>query len=41
MTSAADAAYKKGKIGVTVMEDMLSDLLAAQLLAVHSEAGQG
>ena len=35
---AADAAWAKGKLDVSVMEKLLSDLLAKQLVCVHQEA---
>ena len=36
---AADAADKNGRLDVSMMEDLVSDFLAAQLLSVHPQAG--
>lgn len=37
---AADAAWAKGRLDVAGMEEMISDLLAAQLYAVYQQAGK-
>ena len=36
---AADASDKKGRLDVSMMEDLVSDCLAAQLLSIHQQAG--
>lgn len=38
---AADAAYKRGVIDVSVMEELLSEMLAVQLVDVHKDATSG
>lgn len=35
---AADAADKKGRLDVSMMEELVSDCLAAQLLSIHNQA---
>jgi Fic family protein len=36
---AADASDKNGRLDVSMMEDLVSDCLAAQLLSIHKQAG--
>ncbi|MGA9542342.1 MAG: Fic family protein [Candidatus Sulfotelmatobacter sp.] len=36
---SADAADKNGRLDVSMMEELVSDCLAAQLLSVHQQAG--
>jgi Fic family protein len=36
---AADASDKNGRLDVSMMEDLVSDCLAAQLLSIHQQAG--
>jgi fido (protein-threonine AMPylation protein) len=36
---ASDAADKNGRLDVSMMEELVSDCLAAQLLSVHQQAG--
>jgi len=36
----ADAAYKTGKVDVSAMEELISELLAAQLLSIDDKATQ-
>jgi Fic family protein len=36
---AADASHRKERLDVSIMEELVSDGLAAQLLSVHKQAG--
>lgn len=36
---SADAADKNGRLDVSMMEELVSDCLAAQLLSIHNQAG--
>jgi len=36
---ASDAADKNGRLDISMMEELVSDCLAAQLLSIHEQAG--